>query len=313
MASAGTRTRGTAAVTYRKRIISSESNHMASQIYSHQDDNDYRVLSKEGNGALIFRRPDYTAGEHEHPEAQVSILFRGASASLLTHSETGKTTRTGVTRESFTYIPPGQPHRLNWSSDGELLNLYISGRSLCEFTEQDGCLLPGLKLADRPDRAVYEIGRLLLDEFQSMGGLAPTMIDHAIFLIARRVLRVTERISQGETSGLLSLKRLQPAIDMVHGNPERNFTLMELARLCNSSVFHFARSFSARTGSAPFRLQRTLRLQKARELLLATDLSVGDVGLAVGVENLAHFSRVFREHFGCSPREYRRLQFTKYH
>jgi AraC family transcriptional regulator len=95
---------------------------------------------------------------------------------------------------------------------------------------------------------------------------------------------------------------------MIHGNPERDFTLIELARLCNSSVFHFARSFSAATGSAPFRLQRTLRLEKARELLLATDLSVGDVAMAVGLENLTHFSRVFRQYFGCSPREYRRLQ-----
>jgi len=141
-----------------------------------------------------------------------------------------------------------------------------------------------------------------------MGGLAPTMIDYAIFLISRRVLSAAERISKREASGLLSLKRLQPAIDIIHGNPERDFTLIGLARLCNSSVFHFARSFSARTGSAPFRLQRTLRLQKARELLLKTDLSVGDVGIAVGIENVTHFSRVFREYFGCSPRECRRLQ-----
>jgi AraC family transcriptional regulator len=133
------------------------------------------------------------------------------------------------------------------------------------------------------------------------------MIDHAICLISRRLLRAGERISKGESSGLLSLSRLQPAIDTIHGNPERDFTLIELARLCNSSVFHFARSFSARTGSAPFRLQRTLRLQKAQQLLLEPGISVGEVAIAVGFENLSHFSRVFRKDFGCSPREYRRL------
>ncbi len=281
---------------------------MESQVYSYKDELEYRVQSGEGNGALIFSRPEYNAGEHEHPEAQVSILFRGASANLLTHSDSGKTLRTGIGRESFAYIPPGQPHKLNWRSDGELLNLYISGQTLSAITDQNGFQLPGLKLPERPDRAVYEIGRLLLDEFKSMGGLAPTMIDHAIALIAGRVIRATEAVSTGGTSGLLSVKRLQPAIDFIHGNPERNFTLVELARLCNSSVFHFARSFAARTGSAPFRLQRTLRLQKAQELLLQTELSVTDVGLAVGVENPTHFSRLFRERFGCSPREFRRKQ-----
>ncbi len=191
------------------------------------------------------------------------------------------------------------------------MNLYISDQSLGELAEECGTPLPGFEIADRLDRAVYEIGRLLLDEFQTMGGLAPTMIDHAICLISRRLLRANERISKQDASGLLSLRRLQPAIDTIHGSPERDFTLIELARLCNSSVFHFARSFSARTGSAPFRLQRTLRLRKAQELLLETDLSVGEVAIAVGLENVTHFSRAFRAYFGSSPREYRRLRWQK--
>ena len=81
---------------------------MASQLYSHQGDNEYRVLSKEGNGALIFSRAEYTAGEHEHPEAQVSILFRGASASLLTHSESGKEHANG-NRARVVYLHSSRP------------------------------------------------------------------------------------------------------------------------------------------------------------------------------------------------------------
>ncbi len=279
---------------------------MPSQVYTNRGHDEYRVVSRELNGALIFARPDYSGREHEHPEAQVSILLKGASASLLTHSETGKTVRTGLAPETFSYIPPRQPHRLNWRSEGELLNLYVSDQSLSELARERGSQPPGFKVAGYSDRAVYEIGRLLIDEFHSMGGLAPTMIDHAICLISRRLPGSTERISREEASGLLTLKRLQPAIDTIHGNPEKDFTLLELARLCNSSVFHFARSFSARTGAAPFRLQRQLRLHKAQQLLLKTELSIGEVGIAVGFENLTHFSRVFRRYFGCSPREYRR-------
>ena len=283
---------------------------MASQVYTKHGDDEYRVVSGGRNGALVFARRDYSGEEHEHPEAQVSVLFKGASASLLTHSESGRTVRTGLVPESFSYIPPRQPHRLNWRSEGELLNLYVSDESLDELTEERGFEPPRLEVASYPDRAVYEIGRLLLDEFHSMGGLAPTIVDHAIGLISRRLPGGTERILKEEASGLLSLRRLQPAIDRIHGNPETDFTLVELARLCNSSVFHFARSFSARMGSAPFRLQRNLRLQKAQQLLLQTELSIGEVGIAVGFENLTHFSRVFRSHFGCSPREYRRLHCT---
>ena len=105
------------------------------------------------------------------------------------------------------------------------MNLYVSDQSLGELAEERGFQPPRFEVADRPDRAVYEIGRLLLDEFQSMGGLAPTMIDHAICLISRRLPRANERISKEDASGLLSLRRLQPAIDTIHGSPERDFTL----------------------------------------------------------------------------------------
>ena len=145
---------------------------MPSQVYTNHGDDEYRVVSRERNGALIFARPHYSRGEHEHPEAQVSILFKSASASLLIHSDTGKTVRTGLVPESFSYIPPRQPHRLNWRNEGELLNLYVSDQSLSELTQDHGSQAPGLEVAGHPDRAVYEIGRLLLDEFHSMGGLA---------------------------------------------------------------------------------------------------------------------------------------------
>jgi len=37
------------------------------------------------------------------------------------------------------------------------------------------------RLGDRPDRGIYEIGRILMDEFNVTGGLTPTMIGLAIF------------------------------------------------------------------------------------------------------------------------------------
>jgi transcriptional regulator GlxA family with amidase domain len=133
-----------------------------------------------------------------------------------------------------------------------------------------------------------------MDEFNATGGLTPTMIHHATSLIVSRILRVAEQLSRKTSPGVLSAKRLQPAIDFIRECPEQEFTLLELASLCNSSVFHFARSFTSRMGSAPFAFQRTLRLQKAQQLLLATELSVEAVGAAAGFENATHFSRIFR-------------------
>ena len=99
------------------------------------------------------------------------------------------------------------------------MNLYVSDQSLREFADDRGSQPPNFEVAGRPDRAVYEIGRLLVNEFHSMGGLAPTLIDHAIGLVSRRLPGATERISKEEASGLLSLRRLQPAIDTISWKP----------------------------------------------------------------------------------------------
>ena len=267
----------------------------------------YKVQSGSMVLGGICRDADCKFDEHEHPEAQLSVLFRGTAPTLVTHDDSGRTTRTGLRADTFVFVAPDQPHRLNWRDDGEVLHLWMAPEDLRELSEQTRCPIPDSRLGDHPDRGIYEIGRLLVEEFDTTGGLTPTMVHHATSLMISRVLRVAERLSREASAGLLSLKRLQPAIHFISDCPEREFTSIELAALCNSSVFHFARSFTVRVGCAPFAFQRQLRLKKAQGLLLATELTVEAVGASVGFENATHFSRMFRRHTGYTPREYRRL------
>ena len=51
---------------------------------------------------------------------------------------------------------------------------------------------------------------------------------------------------------------------------------------------------------------RALLLEKARALLLTTDMAIDDISLAVGYDNTSYFHRLFREYYGLSPKEYRR-------
>jgi AraC-like DNA-binding protein/quercetin dioxygenase-like cupin family protein len=267
----------------------------------------YKVTSDELCVGGILRAYGCTAEEHEHSEAQLTIVFQGQAANLVTHDEGGRTTRKRIVANSFVFVAPGQPHRVNWKSDGEVLHLWMPKDALIEVAEQTRCPIPTSTLGDCPDRGIYEIGRMVMDEFNTTGGLTLSMINHASSLMVSRVLRVSERFSRETSTGVLNRKRLQPAIDFIGDCPEKDFTLLELASLCNSSVFHFARSFTARMGCAPFAFQRGLRLKKAQLLLLSTELSIEAVSTAVGFENATHFSRIFRREAGYSPREFRRL------
>ena len=51
-----------------------------------------------------------------------------------------------------------------------------------------------------------------------------------------------------------------------------------------------------------------LRIQKARQLLESTDLRIGQVMAACGFQNQSSFNRIFRDHTGTSPRQYRKTE-----
>lgn len=83
-------------------------------------------------------------------------------------------------------------------------------------------------------------------------------------------------------------------------------SLPQLATLSGRSLSSFKRDFLATYNVPPSTWLRRKRLEKARELFRSTSMTVTDVCYTLGFENLAHFSRLFKSHFGHSPSQSRR-------
>jgi AraC-like DNA-binding protein len=64
---------------------------------------------------------------------------------------------------------------------------------------------------------------------------------------------------------------------------------------------HVNRKLKAMTGKTPSRFIRSIRLQKAVELLKTTDLNVSEIAYDVGFSDPNYFSRSFSEEFGYPP------------
>jgi len=71
------------------------------------------------------------------------------------------------------------------------------------------------------------------------------------------------------------------------------------------SIYQLSRLIRKQTGCTFKELLQTRRLAKAAQLLKQTQLPVSDIIAAVGYDNNSYFYRVFKEKYGCSPREYR--------
>ncbi len=84
-----------------------------------------------------------------------------------------------------------------------------------------------------------------------------------------------------------------------------DFTVEELARHMSLSRAHLYRLLMEQKGIGPSEFLFVVRLEKAAELLIHTDLSVKDVAAATGFKTVPHFSRRFRDHFGRTASDYR--------
>ena len=87
---------------------------------------------------------------------------------------------------------------------------------------------------------------------------------------------------------------------------EEDFGIVHLQRALGISRTQLHNKIKALTGQSTTEFIRLIRLNKARELLLTTDLNISEVGYEVGIGNPAYFSRIYAETYGESPRQTRK-------
>jgi AraC-like DNA-binding protein len=90
---------------------------------------------------------------------------------------------------------------------------------------------------------------------------------------------------------------------------EREFSnppsLIQLARLVGLNEFKLKQGFKECVGNTVHGYAVQLRMEKARELLYAAQLPVGDIALQVGYKSPAYFTAAFKKHYGVLPSEVR--------
>jgi len=95
--------------------------------------------------------------------------------------------------------------------------------------------------------------------------------------------------------------KLTTVIHMMEENIEEPISPSELARQVGMSTRQLERLFRRYLNRSPKRYYMGLRLQRARNLLLQTDMTVINVALACGFTSPSHFSKCYRNHFGRTP------------
>ncbi|ATG35659.1 MULTISPECIES: GlxA family transcriptional regulator [Phaeobacter] len=110
----------------------------------------------------------------------------------------------------------------------------------------------------------------------------------------------TQRLSIPTRIGVRHPK-LSMVIQMMEANIEEPISPSILAQNVGMSTRQLERLFRRYLNRSPKRYYMELRLQKARNLLMQTDMSVINVALACGFASPSHFSKCYRAHYDTTP------------
>lgn len=93
--------------------------------------------------------------------------------------------------------------------------------------------------------------------------------------------------------------------DKINEYLDRDIKLTDLAELVGISQFHFSRLFKQSMSIAPHQYLLQQRIEKAKQLLKQTKLSVVEISLQCGFNSHSHLTKQFRQHTGMTPKVYR--------
>lgn len=123
------------------------------------------------------------------------------------------------------------------------------------------------------------------------------------------IREITYRVLRGPQGGALRAAaalhsrfgQISRALQRIHAEYSKELTVQELADAAGMSPSAFHQNFKAVTSTSPLQYLKTIRLHKARMLMVHEGLRAGIAAGRVGYQSPSQFSREFKRLFGASP------------
>ena len=252
------------------------------------------MTQRVSSGGLLLNAADHGAGmlvpRHEHENAYLCVVLQG-----------GFELQSGGRRHdclagSVLAHPAGHQHSNRFhAAPGRCVNLHLAeawvdgDRSLHQWLgEFRHVALP----------ATHPTLHRLAREMAASDSAAPL----ACAAVAIELLATAMRIPAAHAEPTW----LARVIDRLEADLAQAPGLTELARDCGLHPSHLARAFRQARGETVGDYVRRRRVEQAEQALVCSDLPLAEIAASAGFADQAHFTRVFRAHFGVAPGARRR-------
>lgn len=198
-----------------------------------------------------------------------------------------------------------KPHEYYTDDSFESIWVHFAGancRELCEeITSNSGSLI---KCSD-PEH----VKKLLFRIFNGIGSEhSSSELSYSLDLY-KLLIELSSPIHISSKNQISYEDYIQDIKKYINEHLQDEITVKMLAKFMHMSNSHFSRVFKQQTGFTPYDYVLITRLNKAKELLQKTNLTVSEIAFEVGFNSESNFIYFFTTHNGISPSKFRKLKF----
>lgn len=263
------------------------------------------------NGVCIqhHRKPVWQFPEHHHEQHEI-IIFQFERVAQVERILDGRRQHEQIGNQEVVLIPATMPHQSGWEQGGEYTLLFLEPQYLTNVAQEfvNGNNIEIVPHFAMPDRVIHQIGTLLKKEVESDGLLGSRLyLDSLINTLTIHLLRnysTWKQPIQTYTGGLPNYK-LQTAIAYIKDHLDQDLSLDAIAGSLHMGSCYFASLFKQSIGVTPHQYVLRCRVEKAKQLLAKSSLTIVEIYPQLGFKTQSHFIQVFRKHTGVTPKVFR--------
>lgn len=244
---------------------------------------------------------------HSHPFVEIAVVLKGTGTYTINAEEYP------IEPGDFFFFGSNAIHYItNATSSLELLTLQFSTSFLVDITPIQK-VSPHWRLFSSPisvyiPNADARPFRHMLEEIQN--NLADKPLNHVAYvnsLVMILAISLQRFVSQNniDLTPTKSNPSMCAALSYIDKNITQHITLQEVAAAAMLSPSYFSSSFKRYTGYSLIDYTNAKRVRLASKMLLNNpNISISEVAMRVGFNNISNFNRAFRKYFGQTPTEY---------
>lgn len=209
-------------------------------------------------------------------------------------------------KNTLVYLPPHYPHSYKGTSEESFITCWVNFKG-----RETGNTLAAIGIdPDKPEirqcadvkgltLLLYKIYNFISEDRLYGNYYASAALYESFIEINKQINRKLSEFDATDS------ERMSSILAYIKENFCSQIKMSDLCEISGYSEQHLCRLFRKHLNTRPIEYVELMRIQKAKEMLIETNLPIIDIANMIGYENAAYFSKLFKRHISCTPSEYR--------